>query len=464
LRRYGFATGGAIRLGFAGLGVTLLFAVLLVGASPARAGTWIQVSCVNPDGSAAPNQGWSGFAQGSPGAWSSNNSDCAPGQPMGATLSSDTAVPVDSDEYLEYEPPASSSLVGGTLDVNLVADGYGTDAASPPNVNAVAVAALYEPNLVASPSNLFYQCVAWLAPCPGGGGRLDYSGQITLPGNRGGKLYLQAECAEGNPGASCNTHAYENAWALAQVVWAHLLLLSNVSPQGTQFSGSALQKNARGIAHVVFTASDPGGPGVYSVTVSIDGRPVWSGTPNTNGGACVSVGSDSGSLMFDSSQPCLTTEVVDAPVPTGGLPDGRHELAVNVSDAAQNTSTVLDQTITTSNPQTTPVPRSARAVHARFVISWSWAGNNTTLRSIRVEKLTKRANVSVRCLGRGCPRLRIKSASAHRVGKLLSRLGGKRFRTGDKLRLTVTARGRTAERIELRIRTNRLPSARLLKH
>ena len=109
---------------------------------------------------------------------------------MAANLSADTAVSTSSDEYLEYQPPASSRLVGGTLDVNLVADGYGVDSSN--NVNAVAVAALYEPALLASPGNLFFQCVAWLAFCPGTSG-VDYSGTIALPADRGGNLYLQAE-------------------------------------------------------------------------------------------------------------------------------------------------------------------------------------------------------------------------------------------------------------------------------
>jgi hypothetical protein len=462
LRRYGFALGGATRLGFAGLVTGLLSALVLVAASPARADDWMQVSCVNPNGSAALSEGWTAFASGDPGAFSTNNNQCAPGMPMAANLSADTAVPTESDEYLEYQPPASSRLVGGTLDVNLVADGYGVDSSN--NVNAVAVAALYEPALLASPGNLFFQCVAWLAFCPGTSG-VDYSGPVALPADRGGDLYLQAECANGTPSGMCSINAHDNAWALAQVVWAHLLLSSDVSPQGTQFSGSALQKNARGTAHVVFTASDPGGPGVYSVTAAIDGRTVWSGVPNANGGDCAPVGTDAatGAWMFDASQPCLVTEAVDAPVPTRGLPDGAHELAVTVTDAAQNSSTVLDQTITTSNPQTTPVPKSGRAVHARFVISWSWNGEHTTLRSISVQKLARNAHLSVGCAGRGCPRLKIRSASAHRVSKLLHGLGGKRFRAGDRLHITVTAPRRHPERIELQIRDGRLPGARLVK-
>ena len=98
--------------------------------------------------------------------------------------------------------------------------------------------------------------------------------------------------------------------------------------------------------------------------------------------------------MFDYQQPCLTSEVVDVPVPTTGLPDGSHELAVTVTDAAGNSSTVLDQNITTSNPQTTPNPSGRRALHARFVISWRWTGTTTLLRSIRVTHLPRNASVA----------------------------------------------------------------------
>jgi hypothetical protein len=212
--------------------------------------------------------------------------------------------------------------------------------------------------------------------------------------------------------------------------------------------------------HLVFTAADPGGPGVYDVTVTLDGRIVSNGTPNTNDNACVAVGTGSGgALMFDHQQPCPPTAAVDAPVPTAGLPDRPHRLVVTVTDAAQNTSTVLDQLIRTSNPQTTPRPR--RGVRARFVISWDWAPRTTLLRSIQARKLPRSARVSVRCVGSRCPRLRIHSASGGRVRRLLRALGGRRFPAGDRILLTVTQRHHRAERIVLLIRRGHIPRARL---
>ena len=178
---------------------------------------------------------------------------------------------------------------------------------------------------------------------------------------------------------------------------------------------------------------------------------------------CVPVGTDAGSgaLMFDAEQPCPAAVGVDVPVPTAGLADGPHQLAVSVGDAAQNSATVLDTVIHTSNPELTPVAR--RGLRAQFRISWRWLGRHTTLRSMTVRRLPRTAHVAVRCAGRGCPRLKVKDVSGRHIKRLLGALRGKRFTTGDTLLITVTASHRTPERVKLTILNNRQPSARLVK-
>lgn len=425
-------------------------AVLLL-AGPARAGTWMQVSCVNPDGSAAPSEGWTQSASSpvDPGAIASTQ--CSPGTPMVTELSFLAAAPANSAEYLTYQPPAGSTLFGGSVDVTMSADGYGNAGGG----SAAAESQLLEPAL----GNPFFQCVAFFQTC---GPSPDFTGVVNLPNDAQGNLIAAAACSS-QTGTSCNQNAKNNAWALTQVMWARLLLSSSVSPSGSGFTGSALQNTVHGTAHLVFKAAEASGPGIYSVSVAIDGRQVFSGTPNTNGGKCVPVGTDpSGALMFDYQQPCLTSEVVDVPVPTAGAPDGSHALAVTVTDAARNSSTVLDQTISTSNPQTTPTPSGRGALRARFTISWRWTGATTVLRSIHVARLPRNARVAVRCAGRHCPRIRASATGPRRVATLLHRLGGRRFRAGQRLLITVTARRHRAERIELQIRNGRLPRARLL--
>jgi hypothetical protein len=167
--------------------------------------------------------------------------------------------------------------------------------------------------------------------------------------------------------------------------------------------------------------------------------------------------------MFDYQQPCLTSEVIDVPVLTQGIPDGSHELAVSVTDAAGNSSTVFDQNITTSNPQTTPAPSGRRTPHARFVISWRWRGATTVLRSIRVEHLARSARVALRCAGRHCPRLRAGARGPRRVRKMLHKLAGRRLRSGQSLLITVTVSHQRPERIRLQIRNGQVPLARLLQ-
>ncbi len=440
--------------GMAALAVLLL---LVVAAPVARAGQWMQVSCVNPGGTAAPFQGWTGSSTGSPEFGSNDDAACAPGSPMVADLSGEAQpAPGDANELLTYTPPAGSTLVGGTMDVTLYGGGSGS--------SATAVAGLHEPAFAPDAADRFLVCAKILGPCQNGG--YTWSGTIALPANRGGTLIAAASCA-GASGASTNTcttgQDANNNFAAVDIHSADLLLQNNAVPGGSGFTGTALEPGARGVTHLIFTAADTGGPGVYLVQTFVDGAQENVQTPSTNSGQCVPVGANptTGALMFDYQQPCPQVESVDVPVPTTALQDGRHELTVKVTDAAGNAATVLDQTITTSNPLVTPSP--AKGVRAQFVMRWHWIGARTTLRSIAVHKLPRRAQVRVSCAGRGCPRLRVKSATGSRVRRLLAGLRGRTFRAGDRLRLTVSAPRLRREQIQLTIRNNRIPQARLLR-
>jgi hypothetical protein len=450
-------------IGRRGLIVAALAALTmaLVGAQSARAGTWMLVSCVNPGGSAAPSDGWSAFTQGGVNVGDGNDTYCAPGVPMSAFLGAAAVAANGHSETLQFTPPTGSALIGGSLEVSLTA--YGGHAATGVG-GATAQADVLEPTDNLDGSDTVFSCINQFG-C-GASGVYAYSGPVTLPAGRGGNLYVTAICTA-TPNFQCDQSVggSNGYWSLAQVISAHLLLSNLADPQGTDLSGSALQAGARGLAHFVFTATDAGGPGVYAVTAALDGHVVYSATPNPNGGACVPVGSDpaTGALMFDSAQPCPPTESVDVPIPTAGLPDGRHGLAVTMTDAAGNHSTVYDQTITTSNPQTTPNPKGRDALRARFVISWSWSGATTVLRSLRVTHLLRGARVAVRCAGKHCPRIKAHATGARKVTKMLRRLAGRRLRAGQTLLITVTARRHSAERIAVTIRNGHKPSARLLR-
>jgi hypothetical protein len=319
-------------------GLILMTAAL--GVSSSFAGDWVEVSCVNPSQSAAPSEGWTSFAGG--GGYGSNNStSCGPGSPMFAILSTDAAVGVGANETLQYTPPGGSTLIGGSVDVSFFADGYG--------YGASGTAVAYSPEYAYNGSNVFYQCASGLPPCANS--TYDFSGVLGLPSGRGGNLYLSAGCG-GQPeaGRVCNSGGSEGAWSLVRLWWANLLLANEATPTASSISGTLLSPSVAGTAELTLNAADPGGPGVYAVIVQIDGKAVYSGTPNSNSGRCVPAGTSGGALMFDYSQPCPPSESVDLPINTTALSNGQHTLKIVVQDAAGNSAVVYDGTISTKQP------------------------------------------------------------------------------------------------------------------
>ena len=326
---------GSVARACAALAAT--FALGLLFSTSAHAGEWVQVSCINPDQSAAGSAGWSSFAAGG-GYGSNNGTTCGPGGNAYAILSSNAAVAVGAHETLQYTPPAGSTLNGGVLDIGMSADGYGYDA------SGTAVA--YTPEYAYDGSNVFFQCAAGLTPCSGGTN--DFTGELEVPGRRGGNLYLEAGCG-GMAGQICNSGGSGGAWSQIRLWWANLRLSNGATPAASAVAGTLLSGEARGGRELLLSATDPGGPGVYEITVQAAGQTLYSGTPEDNGGQCVPVGESSGALMFDSSQPCKQSESVDVPIETAGVGDGEHTLKITVTDAAQNSSVVYDAPIKTNN-------------------------------------------------------------------------------------------------------------------
>ncbi len=314
----------------------------MVGADPAHAGSWMRSSCINPGGTPAPSEGWSGFSGGA--SYGSTNSvACTPGSAMFALLSIAAAAPVGAHQTLVYTPPPGSTLSGGVVGVDLLANGSG--------YNASGLAAVYTPTFSYDGSNVVMQCAWGLNPCANGTHR--YAGPVPLPTNRGGSLYVSASCG-GYPGFACNAGSSDGVWSRVHVQYANLLLSSSFAPTASEFRGSLLSPDAHGTASLAFEADVPGGPGIYKVTVTIDGKPVYDATPNTNGGRCAPAGIDggTGALVFAYQQPCVRAQTVDLKVRTTTLRDGAHELAIVVTDAAQNSQTVLRRLITVNNRTT----------------------------------------------------------------------------------------------------------------
>ena len=305
--------------------------VILALAGSAHAGTWTLLSCRQPNGQPAPTDGWSTSATGAVGPDSGDTNSCAEGGELSAVTSGEAPQGAYEGPEWVFSAPSGSTIAGGTITASLSSphgqSWLGTPSASYDSANVLA--------------NCQYNL-----PC-GADGTLTGAFPITHPG--GSSLYAVAVCVGPYEGAtSCPaTGGIDAAISLSS---AAIELTNDATPAASGFGGTLLNPNAHGTQELSFQASDPGGPGVRLVVVQIDGTTVYSGTPNTNEGRCVPLGSSEGALVFDHSQPCRASESVDVPVNTATLANGAHALKVTVEDAAQNASVVYDGQISTLQP------------------------------------------------------------------------------------------------------------------
>jgi hypothetical protein len=151
-----------------------------------------------------------------------------------------------------------------------------------------------------------------------------------------------------DPSYPCSGSADPEAQAL--VSGGSFTLKDATVPTVTNVSGSLIAGGTlTGTDTIDFTAADSGG-GIYSATALIDGHPVAQEVPSTNGGSCVNLTPTSTAMTFPAPQPCPTAENISLSLNTMQFSAGEHHLQVIVTDAAGDTATAFDGTITTSGP------------------------------------------------------------------------------------------------------------------
>jgi hypothetical protein len=270
------------------------------------------------------------MSTGSVGPYSGDTNTCAQGGTLRAVTSGEAPQhPYEGPGWLFTAPPGST-IAGGTLTATLTSPHGQTWLGTP--------SATYDS------ADVLANC-QYNTPC-GPAGTL--SGVFPITHTGGTNLYAIAVCVGAYEGATtCPANGGVDAGVYVSA--GDIELSNGAAPSASGVSGTLLSPNARGSQELTFTAADPGGPGVYSVTAQIDGKTVYSGTPDNNGGRCIAVGPSGGALIFDYSQPCRQSESVDVAINTATVPDGQHTLKVTVEDAAQNSSVVYDGTISTQN-------------------------------------------------------------------------------------------------------------------
>jgi hypothetical protein len=234
-----------------------------------------------------------------------------------------------------YEVPKGSTIEGGTITATITAPHGQAWLATP--------ASSYDA------ADVLANCQANIA-C-GAAGSITAAFPITHTGGK--NIYVTAVCVGPYEGAT-SCPADGGLDAAVYVSAAAIELTNNSTPAASGFAGTLLAPGARGTQELLFDASDPEGPGVYTITAQADGATLYTGTPDSNGGECLALAA--GPLTFDHAQPCPESESVDLSIDTTSLPDGPHTLKLTVQDAAGNASVVYDATITTNNAPANSAP------------------------------------------------------------------------------------------------------------
>jgi hypothetical protein len=129
-----------------------------------------------------------------------------------------------------------------------------------------------------------------------------------------------------------------------------------------------------------------------------------------------------------------------------------------VEHNGQVSATISTPVQTTPQPTRIPLPKGKHALKIKLEMRWSWRYAVTTLRNTKIGRFPHRTHLTVACRGRGCGRPSVLRATGPKpIHRLLRRLDGRRFRAGDVLTVTFTARGWTRERARIGIRNARLP-------
>ena len=309
---------------------TTAFALIAAGMpSSANAALWEDVTC-SFNGHAASTEGWTPRFLGTPSSGASETNTCS--TPGGALTASDQSrgemQTGGSGAEWAYTAPKGEPIDGGAVTF-AVYGGYGQASLT----MSEAVAGEGSSTLV----SCFYS-----VSC-------SQDGEVPITTHGADQVYAGAVCV-GNP----ETNACRQTGGLdaeVSISSAKILLSDSSRPTVAEVTGSILKNTASGTASLSFVAGDSEGPGVYGVVVKIDGDPVYDGTPDVNGGKCVTVGTaPEGSRQFEATQPCPQSVPVSVQVPTSSFGNGQHTLTIEAEDAAGVTAVVYSAAIMIANP------------------------------------------------------------------------------------------------------------------
>jgi hypothetical protein len=207
-----------------------------------------------------------------------------------------------------------------------------------------------------------------LAGCPGGVGEvfLQHSRQRDPEYDTrdlgGGLVGLETVGASGLHGVSeltmaalCDAEGGDcpagKAIASLTVPAGTFSLLDSTDPKVEDVSGPSPGAGPlAGIVEWGFKATD-GASGVYTVVESIDGAPAGEEVIGDSTGRCKEVGA-AGVRAFAAPQPCATEVTAAATLDTNHIPDGTHQVHIEVESAAGTLASVFSGSLTTDDGPT----------------------------------------------------------------------------------------------------------------
>lgn len=290
-------------------------------STDAQAGTFTVWSCHRPDGQAAPLDRWSSAITAP---YIDNWSSCANGG-AGAFGTSILAAPHPghSHGYWRFAAPAGTSVVAFQYS------------------RSVSVADWAAYNLFQGQTAIFDSahlretCWAAMGCASLPNNTLTFS---NLP-NVDGMLVLTEACGKDS---SCD--AASNG--VSSISRAGVTLEDSDAPTFSGVSGSLVSGSPlSGNASLSVQAADVGS-GLYRIRTAVDGMTIENRVIDDNGARCATVGPG---RDFAYAVPCRLSWTTGTTIDTTRLAEGRHGLVVAIEDAAGNTTTVVNQTITVDN-------------------------------------------------------------------------------------------------------------------
>jgi hypothetical protein len=319
----------------------------------AMAGDYHVLSCAQPDGQPAPTDGWWGSVNGPN---MSVVNGCEEGGSLEGLVDEQPKQPAGAEAVWTFTAPAWAKIGGATFWRSYIVDQnvYEYEAAGEGELAAPEDSHMPPGAFDRYTSRLWLGCIIQRCTNPGNpASRFDPTNEVIAPAQNltnASHIYFDAAC-RGEAGKFCTSISEYRYLVQAQLRAADITLHAEAPPTASAVGGSLLTaEKLNGPQNLLVTASDPG-PGVYETIFEIDGKVVASPVLDSNSGHCQNVEARSdGVPAFLYPQPCpAQVNSIDVPFDPSVIPNGPHDLKVLVSDAAQNTTTILDRQVIIDN-------------------------------------------------------------------------------------------------------------------